>query len=412
MKFLFKRIIKNLLKPIERDQLNFIVSQFPWKRGMPSIQFDVTSSTKNFSMSLMQQISVAFLYALNLSSVSNEVVRFWADVDGFIRDLFEPTKQLENVKKSQDQGVELLERAKVLIPKIEGKNPHNIHAALEYLFVDMPIFVLSEIMAGTAEEHKHQVYKSGGHFTDPTLSCAQLMERDLLVSTLRHFIHGGSSQEEKILCEEFRNATHPHNEYAPHPLLLTLTNYHPLKEEKMGYPSMFYYQKHQKFYRSLTSEESNLFANALEIEPSALKSACLPSKRYVIDEKTNFHIGDVVSMTRENGSDYLRVNEFLTVFYGTKQATFVNGYNFNETGFNPRLGKVVYLEGNTKTGWIFAKLLLNIVVCHHNCVNCKLNRVCDKHANCNEDCPYSSFRMVHTQCKEVVIHEFKNVFGK
>jgi len=180
----------------------------------------------------------------------------------------------------------------------------------------------------------------------------------------------------------------------------------------MGYPSMFYYQKHQKFYRSLTSEESNLFANALEIEPSALKSACLPSKRYVIDEKTNFHIGDLVSMTRENGSDYLRVNEFVTVFYGTKQATFVNGYNFNETGFNPRLGKVVYLEGNTKTGWIFAKLLLNIVVCHHNCVNCKLNRVCDKHANCNEDCPYSSFRMVHTQCKEVVIHEFKNVFGK
>lgn len=61
----------------------------------------------------MQQISVAFLYALNLSSVSNEVVRFWADVDGFIRDLFEPTKQLENVKKSQDQGVELLERVLV-----------------------------------------------------------------------------------------------------------------------------------------------------------------------------------------------------------------------------------------------------------------------------------------------------------
>ena len=143
--------MKNVLKPYQRDRLNFVVHNFQFRRGMPAIRFDVTSATKNFSMSLMQQISIPFLFALNAFSagrdaVSDSIVNFWADLDSFIRDLFATSPKLSEIPALQERGKTILKKGKAIIPKVTEKSPHNIHYALEYLSVDLPIFVLGEIL--------------------------------------------------------------------------------------------------------------------------------------------------------------------------------------------------------------------------------------------------------------------------
>ena len=142
-----RRIVKNVLKPYQRDRLNFLVHNFAFKRGMPKISFDVTSATKNFSMSIMQQISIPFLFTLNLFSegrdaVSDDIVVFWAELDQFIRDLFATSHKLSDIPNLQDRGIQVLKKGKAIIPKVTDKSPHNIHYAIEYLNVDLPVFVL------------------------------------------------------------------------------------------------------------------------------------------------------------------------------------------------------------------------------------------------------------------------------
>ena len=114
---------------------------------MPKISFDVTSATKNFSMSIMQQISIPFLFTLNLFSegrdaVSDDIVVFWAELDQFIRDLFATSHKLSDIPNLQDRGIQVLKKGKAIIPKVTDKSPHNIHYAIEYLNVDLPVFVL------------------------------------------------------------------------------------------------------------------------------------------------------------------------------------------------------------------------------------------------------------------------------
>jgi len=118
---------------------------------MPKLNFDVTSNSKNFSISLMQQISVPFLFALYLFSledsrnrVSADVVTFWAELDGFVRDLFATSQPVSAVSELQARGKRLLATGKTVIPGVTEKQPHNIHHALEYLELDLPIFVLGQ----------------------------------------------------------------------------------------------------------------------------------------------------------------------------------------------------------------------------------------------------------------------------
>ena len=304
LRFFFKRIIKNVLKPYQRDQVNFMCAEFKYPRGMPSIRFDVTSSTKNFSMSLLQQISIPFLYSLNLFNVDSRIVRFWADLDQFVRDIFEPAILFREVPELQERGTRLLKIGKEIIPKVTEKEPHNIHAALEYLFTDLPVFLVAQIMAGIAEEHKHQPFKNGAHFTSGGVaSCTQLTERDVLVSTLRYLLHGGSFGEgDKLqLHREFRELRHPDNNFAPHPLLETLTDYLPNPNGDMKqdpFPSKFFYSKacKTKEKRLLAVEEVTFFAEQFNLSPSSISEVALPSRRYTIDASSNFEVGDVCSL--------------------------------------------------------------------------------------------------------------------
>jgi len=61
-------------------------------------------------------------------------------------------------------------------------------------------------MGGSQEEHKHQPFKNGSHYTNPSMSTNQLVERDVLVSTLRYLLHGGKfgENDSAILASEFR----------------------------------------------------------------------------------------------------------------------------------------------------------------------------------------------------------------
>ena len=52
IKFYFRATVRSLA-PWERDALNFMIKDFPFPRGTPRVTFDVTSSSKNFSMSTM-----------------------------------------------------------------------------------------------------------------------------------------------------------------------------------------------------------------------------------------------------------------------------------------------------------------------------------------------------------------------
>lgn len=302
LRFFFKRIIKNVMKPFQRDQLNCVVAHFEFPRGLPRIQFDVTSATKNFSMTLMQQISIPFLYTLHVCKVDSRIVRFWSELDQFIRDLFDPVVLLSAVTEIQERGRRLLKTGKNVIPRATEKEPHNIHYALEYLFTELPIFVLAQVMAGVVEEHKHQPFKNGAHFTSGgSASSSQLVERDNLVSTLRYLIHGGSFGEgdKTQLDPQFRELCHPNNSLAPHPLSETLTSYVPSSTSSgpiSSFPSKFFYEKKSRVSRTLTAEEKTFFAENLGCPPSVINNSAIPSKRFNTDSSSNFEVGDVASI--------------------------------------------------------------------------------------------------------------------
>jgi len=317
-----------VLKPYQRDQVNYIVHAFEFVRGMPKIGFDVTSATKNFSISLMQQISVPFLFAMNIFALENSrnkidsaIVVFWAELDGFVRDLFATKQHLSAVDGLQARGKRLLATGKAIIPNVTDKAPHNIHHALEYLAVDLPVFVLGAcartqfsicaeqlvafisplppftagVMSDTAEEHKHQPYKNGAHFTFGPKSCDQLVERDILVSTLRYLIHGGTFGPDgrHQLPTELRRAKDPTDSEALHPVLQATTRY-PLTTSPAK-PSKFDYERGRKVTVTLSPADRELIADLLGVAPAEVVEVATPCRRYTLDDTTNFEVGDVVS---------------------------------------------------------------------------------------------------------------------
>ena len=60
---------------------------------------DVTSISKNFSMSIMQQVSSALPYILLVLGVKAELISFWSTLDNLIQRLFATSQTLENVRE-------------------------------------------------------------------------------------------------------------------------------------------------------------------------------------------------------------------------------------------------------------------------------------------------------------------------
>lgn len=66
-------------------------------------------------MSLMQQISIPFLYALNaIPQVSEEIVQFWSSLDQFIRDLFDQARNLSDIPIIQERGRQIFKKVNPL----------------------------------------------------------------------------------------------------------------------------------------------------------------------------------------------------------------------------------------------------------------------------------------------------------
>ena len=403
--------------------------------------------TKNFSMTLMQQISIPFLYALHLFNVDSLIVQFWSDLDQFIRDLFEPVVLVSSIPAIQDRGKQLLQTGKAIIPGATEKEPHNIHAALEYLIVELPIFVLAQVMAGVTEEHKHQPFKNGAHYTSGgSLSCSQLVERDLLVSTLRYLIHGGAfGKEDKAqLTPMFRNLRHPDNSMAPHPLLETLTCYTSSSDSVSTgpYPSKFLYEKKTRVTQNLTPEEKAFFANDLGFAPHLLNEIALPSKRCTIDSSSSFEVGDVASTVSgpNNGwvissrsvchflphnailslipliiifRGFVRIGGFMTVStLAGHSKSYFRGTYFEGAGFHDRLKKKLFTESEDMSPWTDCEALVHLVVLHHACDNgCKFNRTCHVHQRCDESCSFSKYSLLHSRSQVFILHDFYSVVG-
>jgi hypothetical protein len=65
------------------------------------------------------------------------------------------------------------------------KNPQNIHSVIEFLNVDLEIWVNAMLIAGTKEEQKHGIFKSGHKAVNPVNPEKQLVIRDHIISLLR-----------------------------------------------------------------------------------------------------------------------------------------------------------------------------------------------------------------------------------
>jgi len=152
-------------------------------------------------------------------------------------------------------------------------------------------------MADTAEEHKHQPYKHGAHFTFGPNSSEQLVKRDLLVSTLRHLVHGGTfgPDDRSQLPGSFRQMTHPQDSESPHPVLQSLTQYiSPASSER---PSKFSYtaRKGCKDTVVLGDGERAAIATLFGLTATQVAATATPCRRYTVDQSSNFEVGDVVT---------------------------------------------------------------------------------------------------------------------
>jgi len=74
----------------------------------PSYFLDVTSVSKNFSMSLMQQVSSAFPYILLVLNVKPQLISFWSSLDNLVQRLFARSQTIEKVRTIRTEFQELL----------------------------------------------------------------------------------------------------------------------------------------------------------------------------------------------------------------------------------------------------------------------------------------------------------------
>ena len=149
------------------------------------------------------------------------------------------------------------------------------------------------IIAGTKEEKKHQIYKGGVKSTNPVNSEKQLVNRDIITSTLRYLTHGGGvgPNDQVIMDEHLSRFTDPRNHAAPHPLLNNLTKYMP-NTVFYCYPRKFSYTNRRRDFVTLSPADQDAMKQLLGRQ---VNSTALPSKQFVVDQKV-FSINDVVSV--------------------------------------------------------------------------------------------------------------------
>ncbi len=237
----------------------------------------------------MQQISAVLGYALNLIGARKEVVTFWFDLDECVRAVFTNT-EAKDVPTVREKFISTLKTGKKVFPDAESRSPQNLHNVLEFLEMDMEIWVSAYLISGAKEEHKHQVFKGGVTFTNGVDPEGQLIERDRIISGLRFLLHGGTYDGLGI-SKEFRELAHPGNPHAPHPLLLSLTNYGGKeKHQEDPFPRKFLYANKRQVVDVVTD------ALAKEITPIVtvkVGEPCVPSKQVVVQNKV-FALGDAV----------------------------------------------------------------------------------------------------------------------
>lgn len=161
LRFFMKRVFK-ALKPDVRGMVQLLIRDFPFPRGMYKIYFgkcrssqsnpninlatqrsflDVTSTYKNFSMSLMQQVSCALPYVLHALSVDPKITTFWATLDDLVQTLFSKDPTPERLPEIRAGFKRVIASSKALFPDITRKHPQNIHNLLEFLQIDLGIWV-------------------------------------------------------------------------------------------------------------------------------------------------------------------------------------------------------------------------------------------------------------------------------
>lgn len=77
---------------------------------------DVTSQSKNFSMSLMLQVSMAFVYILNILEVPNEIVLFWSTLYDLVQEIFDPRLTVQKIQSIRIRFTDLLDSVIFLFP--------------------------------------------------------------------------------------------------------------------------------------------------------------------------------------------------------------------------------------------------------------------------------------------------------
>jgi len=135
IKFYFRATVRSLA-PWERDALNFMIKDFPFPRGTPRVTFDVTSSSKNFSMSTMALVIKALPHLLPLFKANKKreaLVKFWVNVDDVVQSIFAVPQLPENVPKIKENFKKIFETGKTLFPDTLEKRPQNIHNLAEFL---------------------------------------------------------------------------------------------------------------------------------------------------------------------------------------------------------------------------------------------------------------------------------------
>jgi len=164
-------------------------------------------------------------------------------------------------------------------------------------------------MADTAEEHKHQPFKNGAHFTFGMDSCNQLVDRDLLVSTLRHLLHGGTfgDGEKHQLAAEFREFKHP--------ILKTVSCYSSSSFSE-PFPSKFLYTNKpvRKVTVTLSEEERQQIATLLGVTLNEVETTATPCRRMTLNEATNYEVGDVVSYLPHHADQFVPLSLSLSLF--------------------------------------------------------------------------------------------------
>jgi len=258
---------------------------------------DITSVTKNFSMTFMQQVSSVLGEALNLIGVNEEIATFWCDLDDCVRAVFQNTDP-QKVVAVKEKFIQTLNAGKRLFPEATKRRPQNLHNVLEFLEVDLDVWVSAYLVSGAREENKHQVFKGGAVFTNGVDSEGQLVERDRVISALRLLLHGGNLGGASIQ-KEWLSFKHPNNNLLPHPLLSTVTSYAGKSDvsKKIPVPRKFVSEKKRQVMHPVSPALASELAPLIQTTSASL---CVPSQQVLLDDDV-FRVGDDVVLQDPNG---------------------------------------------------------------------------------------------------------------